>query len=81
MQEIKTTYNLLYLTCERMMFGVKQLQRKNWVRQSKKLCCIRARQTHEGIVQEISIASTRIRDLRLGDLCVGVRQLHLEDMN
>ena len=36
MQGKKANHALLYLACEQMVFGVSQLQRKNWVKQLKK---------------------------------------------
>ena len=42
MQERKTERILMYLAWEHMLNEVKQLRRKNWVRQPKKECCTRA---------------------------------------
>jgi hypothetical protein len=45
MQERKSNHILLCLACEQMVFEVKQLQRKNWVRQPmKELCTLGVRQ-------------------------------------
>ena len=47
MQEGKTDHVLMYLGCQHMVFGVKQLQKKeNWARQPKKEWCT----TYEGIM-------------------------------
>jgi hypothetical protein len=51
MQEIKIKcIYFLYLECEQKVFGVKQLQRKNWVIQPKKKMVHEGQTTHEGIV-------------------------------
>ena len=36
MQEIKTKHTFVYLACEPMVVGVRQLQIKNWVKQPKR---------------------------------------------
>ena len=41
----KMTYHaLMYLACEQMMVGIKQLQKKKWARQLINGMCTRARQ-------------------------------------
>ena len=69
-----SNHALLYLACEQMVLGVRQLQGKKWVRQPKKEGCTRARQPMKELC-------TGVRHLPLEDFCVGVRQLQLEDMN
>ena len=74
MQERKIRHTLLYLACKHMVFGVRQLQRKKWVKQPKREQYTRARQ----LMKELC---TWVRWILVEDLCVGVRQLQLEDMN
>ena len=71
MQERKTSHIWLYLACDQMVFGVRQLQRNNWVKQHKRECFTRA-------IQPMMELCMGVRQL-LGDLCVGVRHLPLKD--
>ena len=67
-------HTLMFLACEHMVIGVKQLQRKKWA--GEPIDEMRTRDK-----QPINILCTDVRQLPMKDLCVGVRQLQLEDMN
>ena len=64
---------LLYLACEQMVIGIRQLPTKDWVRQPKREWCTRGRQ----LMNELCM---RVRHLLIEDLCLGVRHLPLEDL-
>ena len=66
MQELKTSHILLHLACGQMVFGVRQLLRKNWAKQPKKDWCTRAR-------QPMKLLCMGVRQFPIEDLCVGVR--------
>jgi hypothetical protein len=70
MQERKTNHTLMYLACEQMVFGVIQLQKQNWVTQTKRECCTRASQP----MKELCMG---VRQLPIEDICIRVRQLQL----
>jgi hypothetical protein len=70
MQERKTNYVLMYLVCQHMVFGVRQLQKEeNWVKKPKKEWCTWAKQ----LMKELCTTTRHL--LVFEDLCVGVRQL------
>ena len=70
MQERKTNHILMYLAYEQMVFGVIQLQRKNWVTQTKRECCTRASQPVKALCK-------KVRQLPIEDICIRVRQMQL----
>ena len=56
---------LLYLACEQIVIGVKQLQRKNWVRQAKREWCTRARQPMKELCTNLDTSRSKTFALEL----------------
>ena len=67
-QERKTSHIFLYLACEQIVFGVRQVQRKNWIKQPKKEWC-----KWDG--QPMKILCMGVSQIPIEDLCIGV--IHL----
>ena len=60
------------LACEQTMFGVREFQRNKWVKQPQK-------NDARWLEQPMKKLCTWVRQPSIEDLCVGVRQLQLED--
>ena len=75
-----TYHALMYLACEQMVAGVRQLQKKNWARQPTNEMRTRARQLMDILCTGVRQLQLGVRKLLLEELCVGVKQLQLGDM-
>jgi hypothetical protein len=60
MQERNINHILLYLACEQTMFEVRQLQRKNVVRQLKREWCMRIRQPMNKLCMGVNISNLEL---------------------
>ena len=70
---MKTTHTLMYLACEQIVIGVRQLHMKKKARQPINEMCTWAR-------QHMDILCTGVRQLLMKDFCIGVRHLALENL-